>query len=70
MEPKPEAPTVEGLMALVSEYGQCRWSEGSAGATYLDRMGESRSREEAADLYKEIEAYAAKLSALPPPPKE
>lgn len=55
--------TVAGLMGLVSEFGQCRWSEGAAGATYLDRAGERRSREEAADLYKEIEAYAARLAA-------
>jgi hypothetical protein len=54
--------TVAGLMELVSEYGQCRWSEGSSGATYLDRMGERRSREEAADLYKQIETYAAQLN--------
>lgn len=55
--------TVEQLMELESEYGQCRWSEGSSGATFLDRMGEKRSREEAADLYQQIKAYAAKLSA-------
>lgn len=54
--------TVAGLMELVSEFGQCRWSEGSSGATYLDPIGERRSREEAADLYREIEAYAAKLA--------
>lgn len=46
--------TVDDVMALVSEYGQCRWSEGSSGATFLDRMGERRSREEAADLYQQI----------------
>lgn len=55
--------TVAGLMELVSEFGQCRWSEGSSGATYLDRVGERRSREEAADLYKQIEVYAAKLGS-------
>lgn len=54
--------TVAGLMELVSEYGQCRWSEGSSGATYLDPLGERRSREEAADLYKQIEEYAARLA--------
>jgi hypothetical protein len=53
--------TVAGLLALVSEYGQCRWSEGSSGATHLDRMGERRSREEAYDLYQQIEQYAKAL---------
>lgn len=55
--------TVAGLMELVSEYGQCRWSEGSSGATYLDRSGERRSREEAADLYQQIRTYAVGLAA-------
>lgn len=45
---------IEAVMELVSEYGQCRWSEGSSGATYLDRAGERRSREEAAELYAQI----------------
>lgn len=60
-----EQPSVEKLMALVSEYGQCRWSEGSSGATHLDRMGEKRSREEAADLYAQIERMAAHLQQRP-----
>jgi hypothetical protein len=54
--------TVAGLMELVSEYGHSRWSEGSSGATHLDRVGERRMREEAFDLYKQIEAYAAALA--------
>jgi hypothetical protein len=58
-----EPATVAELMELVSEFGQCRWSEGSSGATYLDRVGERRSREEAADLYQQIGAYAARLAA-------
>lgn len=62
--------SIEGLMALVSEYGQCRWSEGSSGATHLDGLGERRSREEAAALYKQIENYAAHLQQRPLPVRE
>jgi hypothetical protein len=58
--------TVAGLMELVSEYGQCRWSEGSSGATYFDPLGERRSREEAADLYKQIEECVVKLASPSP----
>lgn len=62
--------SIEGLMALISEYGHCRWSEGSSSATHLDHMGEQRSREEAADLYKQIESYAAHLQQRPLPVRE
>lgn len=60
-EPMQDAVSVEGLMEMVSEFGQCRWSEALSGAPYLDRVGERRSREEAAELYISIRAYAQRL---------
>lgn len=59
--------SIEGLMQLVAEYGQARWSEGGSAATYLDRATERHRREEAADLSKEIRAYAADLLEAPAP---
>lgn len=67
MTEQSDKPSVDGLMNLVGEFGQMRWSEGSTGATYLDRAGERRAREEAADTYVEIRAYAERLAALAGP---
>ena len=53
--------TTEGLMQLVSEFGQCRWSEGTYGASFIAKGQERGQREEAAKLYEEIRSYATAL---------
>jgi hypothetical protein len=59
------SPQPAEIMALVSEYGQTRWSEGSYGATYRAPLQERRDREEAFKLYAQIEAAVAALAAVP-----
>jgi hypothetical protein len=54
-------PTVEGLTALVSEYGKSSWNEGCAD-TAFDRLESRRHRSDAMEAYAAIEAYARCLS--------
>jgi hypothetical protein len=61
METK-QMPSVDELMAAVSEYGQLRWSE-AISAGHYDKMGERQASKDADEALESIRALATRLAA-------
>jgi hypothetical protein len=53
---------VEGLMALVSEFGQLRWSGGVSECHY-DKLGAAQASKDGDEIYAEIRALASRLAS-------